>query len=44
MQAWRVEHSDLTRPSEDVNAVLDRMAKGYAASRAAFAALAPKGA
>jgi nucleoside-diphosphate-sugar epimerase len=44
MQAWRLEHPDITKPSDDVNAVLDRMANGYAASRAAFAALAPKGA
>ncbi|HEX4401030.1 MAG TPA: NAD-dependent epimerase/dehydratase family protein [Galbitalea sp.] len=43
MQAWRLEHPDLTGPNDEVNAVLDRMAKGYAASRAAFAALAPKG-
>jgi hypothetical protein len=39
--AWRAAHPNEVVIDAHVNAVLDRMAQGYHASREAFAALAP---
>jgi nucleoside-diphosphate-sugar epimerase len=41
MVEWRAAHPAETKPDARVNEVLDRMARGFHASRDAFAALAP---